>query len=1167
MLDAFVIPHIEADFLIKMLGKFYKKAYLKKTVQMKTFLYKFVDEYIAMQPNTFFIKMYQKNSQFTHAVSKLNLKAKLAAVRDQNIEINNMMTFFLFSYLKNRRKNAVKYFKKLSGVWKKTKDEFLYTKNRDFLLKMLSFNIKQKQMRKNTQIKMFLRKFRDYNILTYRLNTFLLKMYLTYFGDMHFINHKKFKMFWKKFLDNFVDVFHRNLMNFFYKEYTQPNMLRHGVFQINKIVKKFKMGYNFRYIRDINYSQKTLEKKKQIQYKVNNFNGLFKKQKMSFNRRHIKDLNAILRQIRHKSNILIKNENRASASRMKLHYIKNQIRGVNLGVKQFLHHAVINKLNLTNHAAYARRKMHFLRRAIRDVNLGQIIKDKNVDVTNLEKQIRMRMYKMRLNFIRNRFGWTVMDKGAKQVPAALLEKMQFTKVFSKNNIKVYYKYVAREIQRLRKENQLSLKQDTVGYLRLGKSKLKIRLHSDMMSMKGNKTSPKSMVVNSKVSSQVGKVKYKSYYPGRTHKLDSKNDIVKQFYKRMKTLNADLSKIKVKVLNYVTGEGFKQSKGLNSIRNRLKELDTNFDKVILKPLEFVNFPKMTKNYSQTFHKTAIGMSLSSFQKKLAGVQKIFLRRVGYIKKKGSSHQVQTKMTRRIKKIYKLIKKIKNYPSIKKVVLTSGWKPGNKVAEKETKVIKSAFRKIKKMLENKDYQSNYDQFAKILINDSMAPGNKMTDVEAKQMRLSGISKPKFVQQHKAFESLLENARIFLKNASKPGNKVTDKEVIVKKFVGEVFKKHYGMNKSKLDYEGFKRIYLKYNRLLSAPVYYKSAFQFIENMRKNKIYDQGFANFKKVILLEGLGPGNKMTDKDPKAYSLKAQKDVIHSFKSINNQLESSKKILIKSLDMPSGKECECPECCCEFLIFHSTGEESEEEEAEEAGEMFKEGTIIDPKKEISFEKEKEILRSIARGSPEDVASISDKKVWQILGLDPSDEYAQGWSDLESPGHIYLQHQAESLLENLDDSDLDCNNKQHKMYNILPDVHFDMTVKRVEKTKRYKELTTTGDIPDISQVPKGKADNLLSRFNREFENDDHPSLDPPQWMKDHGRIRYKSPILEGSTKEEVELMRDSKDYSPDFHEYMMKGDNFMGKDFHEEHHYSKVAMMPSQVDSGKDDTVDML
>jgi hypothetical protein len=1169
-LDAFVIPHIEADFLIKMLGRFYKKNYVKKTIHMKTFLYKFVDQYIAMQPNTFFIRMFQKNSQYSRAITKFNMKARLAAIRDQKIEINNMMTFFLFSFLKNRKRNAMKYFKKVKGIWRKTKDEFITMRNRDFLLKMLSYNIHQKQFRQIFQVKMFLKKFRDYHILTYRLNTFLLKMFLTYFGDFHFINRTKFKMFWKRFMDNFVDVFHRNLMNFFYKQYSSPKLLRHGTFQIDKILKKFKMGFNFRYIRDINFSQKTLAKRKEIQYRQQNFQGLFQKRKMRFNRRHIRDINAIIKQIQHSHKSVSKeNKGRISASRRKMHFLKNPIRGINLGLKKFLHHAVINKLDLSNKAAYARRKMHFLRRAIRDVNMSQIITDKKVDATALEKKIRMRMYRMRLNFIKNRFGWSMMDQGEKQVPSQILEQNKFTKVFSRRNIKVYYRYWAREIKRLKKESQISMKEDTIGYLRLGKSKLKIRLHSDMMSMKGNKTKGKTMTTKKTQADQVGKIKFKPFYPERIQKAESKNDLVRAFYKRMKSLNSDLSKIKIKVLNYVTGEGFKQKKGLNSIRNRLKELDTNFDRIILKPLEFVNFPKMTKNYSQTFHKNAIGMSLSSFQKKLSSIQKIFLRRVGIKKKKGSSHSVNTKMTRHIKKVYKLLKKVKNYPTIKKIVLNEdGWKSGNKITDSQTKIMKSAFAKIKKMLANQNYQSNYSGLEKLMLDDKGTnPGNKITDIQTKTLKLVGLSKRKFRQQHKAFGSLLNSAKVLLEDSRKSGNKMTDKNTIVKKFVGDIFKQYYGLTKNKIDFEGFKKIYLKFNKLLSAPVYYKSAFHLIENLRKSKAYDQGFSTFKKVILSEDFGSGNKMTDKDPRVYTLKAQKAVLHAFKSIDNQLESSKKILIKSLDLPSGKECECPECCCEFLVFHSTGEESEEEEAEEAGEMFKEGTIIDPKREISFEKEKETLRSIARGDPEDVASISEKKVWQILGLDPSDEYAQGWSDLESPGHVYLQHQAEELLENLDDSDLDCSNKKHKVFNILPDVHFDMTVKNVEKTRQGWELTTTKDIPELSQVHKGTSDNLLERFNSEFENDKNPSLEPPKWMKDNGRIIYKSPILEGSTKKEVELMRDSKDYSPDFHEYMEKGENFMGKDFHEEHHYSKLATPEQQIGISTDDTIDML
>lgn len=1163
-LDAFMMPQHEIKFLIGLMQRLYRTAFNSRTVSLKAFLYRFADKYIPVQPNTFFIQLFMKNRRFARAASRLKMKAKLAVIKDNKIEVDNLLSFFLASVLRNRRKSATKFFHKISATWRKTKDNFLFIRNRDFLVKMLSYNVHPKKLRKTLTIRALLKKFRDFHILTYRLNAFLLKMYLTYFGDFRFKDRKVFKMFWKRFMDNFIDVFHRNLMNAFVKEYSKASNLRHGFFQVGKILRKFKMGYNFRYIRGVNATLKRLENEKKLVRRTRDFKALFRRQKMRFNQRQIRGINALYKNIqRNGASASRVGKSRAGLSRRKMGFLKRGIRGVNAGVKKYLKNAIESKLNLSTRTGFERRKMGFLKRAIRGVNLKQVLKTDSDEVSRMENRVRGRMYRMRMQFLRRGPGWSVTSKETKNVPLGTFRRMRFRKILTRKNIKVYYKYWAREIQRLKKARQASLHEGTVGFLRLGKSRLKIRMHEDMLSMTSHS---KDQTIRKKaVNAQTGKVQLKPVYPEQ--KMQGKDDKIRVFYKRMKELNVELSKIKAKVLHFGENEAFKQKEGMNSIRDRLKTLDSNFAKTILKPLEFVNFPKMSRNYAQSFHKAAIGISLNTFQKKLRGVRKVFLQRAGY-RRSGKSNAVGAKMARRIKKVYTGLKKLRKYRSIKKVLLNgSGWKSGNKVTDKETRRIKTAYARVKDMLDNKHYAQNYDALEKIMLRTGFGGGNKMTEEDAHPFKLQAVAKTRKQRKRKAFENLLDNVKILLKSSFGHGNKLSDKPALVRRFVGEIFKKHYGSGKKALDFQEFRRVYLRFHRNLSAPVYYKAAFDLIEKLRKAKALDKGFSGFRKMLLEETLSHGNKETEKDPHVSNLQTRRSVLHAFKSIDHRLEASKKILVKSLDLPKKEECECPECCCEFLVFHSSGEESEEEEAEEAQEIFGRGGVIDTRREIEMEHEKQLLRAVARGEAEDVAMIPDTKVWQILGLDPSDERAQGWSELGSPGHAYLQHEAEELLENLDETDLECSNKKHKIFNILPDVHFDMTLKRIEQTEREKELTTTGDIPGLSRIPRGSADHLLERFNSEFERDKTPSLEPPKWMKDNGRIRYKAPPLEGATEEEADLLRESKDYTPDFHKMMLKGKSFLGKDFHEEHHYSKIERPLPVVSVDKDDTIDML
>ena len=413
----------------------------------------------------------------------------------------------------------------------------------------------------------------------------------------------------------------------------------------------------------------------------------------------------------------------------------------------------------------------------------------------------------------------------------------------------------------------------MGFLRLGKSKLKIRMHSDITSFQTKQSENKLGLRKKQISTQVSKVKFKPFYPNQTQNREADGRTIKVFYKRMKDLDAQLSKIKFKILNYVSGDGFKETEGLNSIRNRLKHLDTNFAKIIYKPLEFVNFPKMTKNYSQAFHKHAIGMSLSSFQKKLTGVKKIFMKRLTYIPGPGASKSLSSKMNRRIKKIYSALRKMKHYKTIRKVVLNSAFKPGNKVTSKDTLKMRAAFKRIKDMLEDKNYHGNYEALKKILLTTAAKPGNKVTDKEIVKKRFNGGYFPKASKSKKTFMKMLENMKILLHAGTKPGNKVTDKEVILKKFIGEIFKNHYGLNKSNLDFEGFKKILIKFYRNLSAPIYYKASFDLLDKLKRQKVYNQGYSHFKKVLLNSANKPGNKVTDKDPRLFRVNTERDVLH------------------------------------------------------------------------------------------------------------------------------------------------------------------------------------------------------------------------------------------------------------------------------------------------------
>ena len=1162
-LDYFLIPRPQAKFLVKLMARLYRKSYNRRVVKLKGFLFHFVDRYIAIQPNTAFIKLEQRSTQFAHAIARLKMRAKINALRDYRIDVNNKLSFFLFSYLKAHKKDAVQFFTKIKALWSRIRDRFIEIKTRQFIMKMLYYKTNTNTIRKINKIKAFLSRYRDYRILTYRLNLFLMKLYVTYFGDLKYVSHTAFKAFLRKFIDNFIDVFHKNLMNFILMEYTKPAFFKNGQFQVQKLFKKLRLGKSISIKSKVNQLQEHMVKLSLLQAKWRKIQHLFAKKKTKLNFQTIRKANMFM-DLLHKEHAKIEKKIKLNdyTRKSRLKFIDFKIRKLNALLEKQMKIGVMQKIGLSTNSKMSKRRMKFLRRQIRNVNLASVIKNNGGYVNDIENNIRARMYHLRTKMLKRGFGWNA-GETTKFASKENLEKIEFKGLFSRKNIKVFYRYRANQIMKTMKDSQTPLKHQDASMVTLGKYRLKFKIHPDSFEYtKTTKKAPLSSIKKSNPDNN-SKMKLKTFIPEKTQMGSGKEFQIYRFYKKMRHFDQVLSAIKFKMLNFESGNGTDEAKHIAGLRQKLKSMDSNFSKMVLKPLKFEIFPNLTRNYAQAFSKKAVGISLKSFQKKLAGVKKIFLRKIARPRRKpGDSYKPNAKMNKRIKKLYRAMNHMKDYFSAKKVFLMSVAKPGNKVTDVAPEFVKAVYSKVNKMLKNVDFHGNLNGVEKLILKSINKPGNKETDKEVKYLKLNGGLRKHSSYSQKRFENMVGNAKVLLDSVNKPGNKETDKETQIKRFIARIFRRNYGMDKKKLDYESFRKIFVKFYQHIGAPKNYSKAFKIIENALNLKAHKQGLATFKKVLLESINRPGNKETDHEPKPFTLRSQNDILLSFKTLGKKLESTQKVLLKSQDLPE-RECECPECCCEFLVFHSTGEESAEEEAEEAHEIFSKENVIDTKHEIEMETEKELLRSIARGDAEDVASISQKKVFQILGLDESDEYAQGWDDLESPGHVYLQHQAETLLENLGEKDLDCSAKKHKIFNILPDVHFNMRL----KNEYQPELTTTSDIPKITQSNRRKSDDLLQRFNDEFEKDKDPSLEPPKWMKENPRENKPAPPMDGHSDEEVELMRDLDRFHPNFHSILMKGDDFMGKDFHEEHHMSKVERKPVLLKVDRDDTIDML
>ena len=814
-----------------------------------------------------------------------------------------------------------------------------------------------------------------------------------------------------------------------------------------------------------------------------------------------------------------------------------------------------------------------LKKAIKGTNLHQIFKVNLKFATHAQVRLEKRLFAQRIKFYKDKFGMNMYSGTTISAPYAAMGKVRPQLLIGAGKIKVFVKNYQNEIAMHMTQQQRMQATEGHGVVRLAKTRFKITpsqvdLEVDHLSWTGQGLKHGTFTKSKRVVTDFSKTKVKTRFgPDFKKSIHGVDDLL-IFYRKMKRMETDLAKLKMKALNFTVMKSTSKNKKLKQLKEKMRYIDSFLGKKILKQIQFVNVPNAPKDSGLTAAKLAVVEKLKSFSKKLKRFGKVVLKSVAFVRRPDDVFENGLVTKSRLRKVFKSMQKFKNYKTFKKAVLFAGTSGGNKKREYQVERLRTAYRKAKLLVQGKRFSHNYEELKKIILFGTNTGGNKKKENEVEHSQLSALKRDEQEHRQKQAQKVLEMVKVFLAPGVTPGNKKLTKEALYRRFVGDLVRKSSARSSGQVKFAEFKKLYLKFYESVSAPKFFRAEMKAVREWFKQGLGMKNLQEFRKVVLLKGTTPGNKKTDKETERYSIRVQREIKGRLQSMSQQIDTTSKVLLKT-------ENSCC-CCCEFLVHECCDEEEEAMQAELEEEeetlnaktdaFFEDDQLVDSEghpldeemeemnglQAQNLQKEREQLRAIARGDYEDMARFSRKQVFEILELDPRDPRGWGWEDIDSQGHLYLEHQAQARLQDIEAFKFDCRIRaKHRVYNILPDVSFNLSYKKSNRSyfRRDKELTTVDDVEPIIDRPgrwkNPDLEKIYAQTNKDYDYGRIQNLDPPTF-KNH-REFYKPVNLEGDDPAEKVMMLEIDGRRPDF-ENEVRGDPFMGKDFHEEHHLTR-------------------
>jgi hypothetical protein len=834
-LDNYIEVVTGIKFLLNALMNFFGENFQVTKTKLSIMCKKYIDSYIEVEPQMKFLIKLTSQIDLTMAQrSKIGLTFLLKKMKDEKNEIQRQDQFYMTNYLQRHGIDQVTFQSKLKLFEQKMRDFFIEVQGQAFLIKSLLEGKRTIEVGKVTQLKTFMHKLKDeYVQATPYMVIFMLKNVLSFFGDMEFKSTRQLKRFLKQYVDLYYDVLARNTLSVIYK------MFQNGASLVNRRM---------------------------------NFTALFK--------------------------------------RLKMGWLYRQIRGVNVHNQSSVYHQFLQFFNLDNNVEMSKSKMGFLMRAIRGINISNIVKNNKTFTQEQARNFYKRMFNFRLGFVRRGFGFNIINKSKLKIDMPTLMEQTGKAGFFKNKLKHFFKIVIRDINKHTSRKELARESYQGLNTLMGRTHMKMYAKAGIF--KGDYGRDTDEKETHSFRDMMSKTLIKTLTHQATEDMQSQHKDFKDLFKSKHETMDSLDKIYFKTLNVIQGSSVESdSKALHTISKSLNRMQNDLKKVMLKELKFEDRPAMPKQDSIMMKKGMISQTLREMDNKVKGIGKVLLN----FHKLGKKSNRLKNIMEYLPAIMEDIKKNEKFVGFKKLLLK---RVKSKKLSKNKKFHAMTDQINAWLARSKDYDPT--QFMKILLFGAAGPGNKMTDKETRNFFLHLQEMVKDVVHKK--EMLFEpTSKALLLSAAKPGNKMTDTEYILKRLMGSVVESYIEKKRALTPFE-FGKVLLKnvgYRRKYH-PLFKKAILQKMED--KYDLIRKSLNNLPvpqaKIMLISFMGPGNKITDVLPKQYQMNSLVKAQQAFHTFKMTLETAKRIYLKGTCM----------CCCEYYIISNFEEcQSYEETGED------------------------------------------------------------------------------------------------------------------------------------------------------------------------------------------------------------------------------------------------